>query len=384
MSARVLYVQYTNPAGYPPLEHSSRILAEAGWQVLFLGTRGQGTEALRFPPHSRIQVRQLPFCQPGWWQKLHYLWFTGWVIAWALRWRPTWLYASDPLACAPAWLASRLPGLRVLYHEHDSPVDAAGGVVGRLSTWFRTRLAARARLRVLPNTQRAQHFAARLAPAGQPVLSVWNCPRLQEVGPPRDPRDAAALDVLYHGSISPSLLPLNVLKALASLPQAVRLHVIGYETVGHPGYAEQLRETARRLGIADRVQVLPALPRSELLQAARRYDVGLALMPTVTDNLNLRWIVGASNKPFDYLASGLAVLVSAQPDWQRTYVEPGYGLACDPDQPASIAAALGWFLAHPAETRRMGELGRRRIAAEWNYETQFAPVVACLNGRSGS
>ena len=32
---RVVYVQYTNPAAYPPLEHSSRILADAGWQVLF-------------------------------------------------------------------------------------------------------------------------------------------------------------------------------------------------------------------------------------------------------------------------------------------------------------------------------------------------------------
>jgi hypothetical protein len=27
----------------------------------------------------------------------------------------------------------------------------------------------------------------------------------------------------------------------------------------------------------------------------------------------------------------------------------------------------------------MGERGRRRIAAEWNYETQFAPVLAHLS-----
>jgi hypothetical protein len=31
---RILYVQYTNPVGYPPLEHSSRILADAGLQIL--------------------------------------------------------------------------------------------------------------------------------------------------------------------------------------------------------------------------------------------------------------------------------------------------------------------------------------------------------------
>ena len=34
MNRSVLYLQYTSPANYPPLEHSSRILADAGWQVL--------------------------------------------------------------------------------------------------------------------------------------------------------------------------------------------------------------------------------------------------------------------------------------------------------------------------------------------------------------
>ena len=32
---RIMYVQYVNPGMYPPLEHSSRILADAGWEVCF-------------------------------------------------------------------------------------------------------------------------------------------------------------------------------------------------------------------------------------------------------------------------------------------------------------------------------------------------------------
>ena len=62
---RILYIQYTNPAGYPPLEHSSRLLANAGCEVLFLGTGALGAEALRFPPHPRIMVKQMPFCPAG-------------------------------------------------------------------------------------------------------------------------------------------------------------------------------------------------------------------------------------------------------------------------------------------------------------------------------
>src|ERR1700730_15905503 len=95
---RILYLQYTNPAGYPPLEHSSRILADDGWQVLFLGTGAHGAGGLRFPEHARITVRLLNFQSAGWRQKLHYAWFCLWCFGWVMKWRPRWIYASDPLS----------------------------------------------------------------------------------------------------------------------------------------------------------------------------------------------------------------------------------------------------------------------------------------------
>jgi len=128
----------------------------------------------------------------------------------------------------------------------------------------------------------------------------------------------------------------------------------------------------------------PALARRELLALARTAHVGVALMPNDPDDLNLRYLLGASNKLFDYMACGLAVLISDLPGWRSTCVEPGYGLACNPDDPASIAAALRWFAAHPEETREMGERGRQRILSEWNYETQFAAAVRLINADAPS
>src|SRR5271166_4244887 len=107
---RILYIQYTNPAGYPPLEHSSRILADAGWQVLFLGTGALGANSLRFPPHPGIRVRQLGFQPAGWRQKLHYIRFCLWVLLWVFAWRPRWVYASDLLACPIGFILSWIPG----------------------------------------------------------------------------------------------------------------------------------------------------------------------------------------------------------------------------------------------------------------------------------
>jgi glycosyltransferase involved in cell wall biosynthesis len=94
--------------------------------------------------------------------------------------------------------------------------------------------------------------------------------------------------------------------------------------------------------------------------------------------MSIQPMTGASNKPFDYLACGLPLLVSNLPDWREMYVEPGYGLTANPDDPENIAAALRWYLEHPKEMREMGEQGRQRILKEWNYEHQFEKVENLL------
>ncbi len=380
---KILYIQHTNPAGYPSLEHSSRILADRGWEVLFLGAGAMGAANLEFPPHPRIRVLRRPYCPPGWRQKVDYLQYTLWVLGWVLRWRPRWVYASDPMSTPVALMLSYLPGMRVIYHEHDTPgyprlnapsTDGARAAISpfmRFVLRCRARLAQRAELCILPNEQRAEYFARTVA-NGRPVVTVWNCPRREEVIAEKCKCKRDGLVLWYHGSIVPPQLPTAVVKALAALPENVRLRIAGYETIGHRGYVKELQSLAERLGVAHRVEVLGAFPtRRQLFEQCARADIGLALFTRPTRQP----MIGASNKPFDYLACGLALLVSDLPDWVQTYVEPGYGLACDPEDPESIAAAIRWFLDHPEEMRAMGARGRRKILEEWNYETQFGRVL---------
>ena len=132
------------------------------------------------------------------------------------------------------------------------------------------------------------------------------------------------------------------------------------------------------LGVENRFTVLGPLSRSTLLGHCRDVSVGLAFMPLESQDVNEQAMTGASNKPFDYLACGLALLVSELPEWKKMFVDAGYGLACDPGEPDSIAQQLLWFLQHPVETRSMGIKGRQRILSEWNYETQFSPVLQAI------
>ena len=60
----------------------------------------------------------------------------------------------------------------------------------------------------------------------------------------------------------------------------------------------------------------------DLVAVAAQAHIGLALIPRNADELNMRHMTGASNKPFDYMAAGLALLVG-QPDrlGNRTVIE---------------------------------------------------------------
>ena len=378
MRPRVLYVQYGSPAAYPPLEHSARLLAEAGCEVLILGTVRPG-DPLRFEAGPRVTVDLLPMAPAGWRQKAHYAKFTAWTLGQSRRFHPTWLYASDPLAAPVALALQRLSAARVIYHEHDSP-DAARPVSRFMRTALAARraLARRADLCVLPSAGRATLFAAETdAPR---IETIWNCPMRHEVADERPDPPAGDIRVLYHGSIVPARLPMTVIEALATV-EHVTLSVVGYETAGHPGYLTALRDRAQSLGLGDRLIGAGTLSSREALMAhAASFDVGLALLPSDTSDLNERHMVGASNKPFDYLAAGLALLVGDGPDWQSTYVEPGYARTCEPASVSSLTGALGWFASHPSETRAMGERGRQRILADWNYEHAFAPVLDCVAG----
>ena len=328
-----------------------------------------------FPAHKQIKVRYMPFCAPGIRQKLHYLMFCGWVVAWVVAFRAKWIYCSDPLVCPAARLLSRVPGIRIIYHEHDAPGKQDG--ISALLISSRNVIAHRAWLNILPNERRAEQFKLETGTT-RPIKCVWNCPRREELVALHRAAPAVDIWLMYHGSLVPDRLPLTILEALTILPGNVKLRIIGYETIGSAGYTKAIREKARELRILERIEFLGAVSRYKLLAYGSASDIGLSFMPMTSKDINMRTMTGASNKAFEYMASGLALLVSDLPDWIASFVDPGYALACNPADAGSIARAIGKLVANPALRRTMGDSGRKRIEEEWNYETQFAPVYEAM------
>jgi glycosyltransferase involved in cell wall biosynthesis len=261
----------------------------------------------------------------------------------------------------------------VVYHEHDTPAPPTNAFL-RLIHSARRRLARVAMLCVIPQQQRLARFVETLNP--NRALCVWNCPNRDEVCPPHDQPPSNELVLWYHGSLNGNQFPLSVIDALALLPSNVRVRFAGYETVGHTGFINELLARAERLNVRDRVAYVgtPAT-RTELYARAATAHVGLALF----DRSSRQPMAGASNKPFDYLACGLALLLTDAAEWSEIYVNAGCAHVTDPVSAEAVARTVRSLLDDPDATRALGEAGRVRVLNDWNYETQFEPVKRILD-----
>lgn len=379
MSKKIIYLQYANPAAYPPLEHSSRLLADTGWDVLFIGINAAGMDKFVFAPHERIAVKK---CSKsfggGLLLKLHFAWYCLSALFWTVLWQPQFVYASDIFAAPIALFIKYILRKKVIYHEHDSPSSTSQSIFIHLCMICRRLLAQSADCNVLPNNERIELFCKTAGIEPDKCFCVWNCPSIKEIGQPRGSESKWEFRLLFQGSIVPSRLPISLLQALAKLPEQITLRVIGYETIGHKGYVNSLTSEATRLNINHRIQFLGPIARHELFSWSLNCSVGISFMPMRSNDINMKSMTGASNKPFEYLACGLPLLVSDLPEWRSMFVEKGLALQCDPDASESISEAIYWLFTHAEESRKMGLNGQKLIASEWNYEKQFEPVISFM------
>ena len=370
---RVLFVQVTEAGAYPPIIHASTLMALAGWDVTILNAPVAGYN-LTVPQHPGITIRNVASRPSHILGKVHYLRYVLAASRLAVTFRPNVVYASDPFGAGPGLAAARLANATLVYHEHDTP---APGTLNLRIARTRTAAARKSKLVIFPNAERARIAQAEMSFRNERLHVISNMPRRVEL-PKLSLSRQRPIVLHYHGNISPELLPECVLHAMVASQTRARLRIMGYEAPGASGYLARLLELGKRAG-SDRVEYLGQVSRDRLLTEASQGTIGLALLPRSATDVNLKHAVGASNKVFDYMASGLALLVPDSSEWRRAFVEPGYGRACDPSDSGSIASQLAWFAQNPEELRSMGAKGRAKIESDWNYETFFSPVLASLN-----
>ncbi len=260
------------------------------------------------------------------------------------------------------------------WHSRDLLPDAQRGRPLHLLRAYEARLLRRAAYASTTSQAMASALAAQYA-APEPLV-------LRNAFPlPREQAEAGALEpsfFWFSQTVGPGRMLELFLAAWARTARPSRVSLLGDVT---PDYRRKLlsRLPSDRRGLLSFSDVVPPW---ELPAAIAKHDIGLAIEPSLPDNKHLT----ASNKIFQYLGAGLAILATPTAGQLEVMsAAPECGWVVDLTQTTALAARLDELIANPARRALMGRAARRAAEERFCWEREaprlmsaVAAALACI------
>ena len=150
----------------------------------------------------------------------------------------------------------------------------------------------------------------------------------------------------------------------------IKLRVIGQ--FGDNSQDEFL-QSAKDMGLADRVIFEPWIPYNEVFTALKQCDIGIILFQPVM----LSFTHALPHKLFDYMLAELPVIV---PDFALEVAEivstSKAGILVDPTDINKVAQTLDHLASNPALRLQLGQQGRQAVLETYNWQTEKKKLVA--------
>ncbi|MCB9225270.1 MAG: glycosyltransferase [Crocinitomicaceae bacterium] len=142
--------------------------------------------------------------------------------------------------------------------------------------------------------------------------------------------------------------------------------------VGDGDVVPQLKETVREKGWEDKVLFFDKRPYAELLQFTMLSDIGVSMDKDT--NPNYRYALG--NKIFDYINSGIPLLVSNLPEIAGIVKKYDIGIVCDTHEVDEIARQLNTLLSDQVRYHQMKENTKKAAAdLSWDHEIKVLEKI---------
>jgi glycosyltransferase involved in cell wall biosynthesis len=185
--------------------------------------------------------------------------------------------------------------------------------------------------------------------------------------------------VQYQGSVGEHHGLEATLRSMPLWPADSVFAIVGD---GPSSFAERLKALATHLGVADRVLFAGRVRYADVLSFAVGARVGVSMLEGADGAIpNWWWSAGASNKRFEYMATGVPQITNNGPGIQQVFVKAGAAVTADPLDPGAIARAVVTLMTNDEQWSVASVSGRRAHLEVYNYEHQLQPVLEWLIGR---
>ena len=347
-----------------------RTLAAAGYDVTLI------------VPHSKdeirdgVKIRAVPLPKDG---RERLKKTTRDVYKAALKENPEAIFHFHDSELIPFMLMLKLRGRRVIYDAHeDTPLQMM------YQTWIPALMRKPAAL--FMNTLEtigsmifdriiaaepviARHFSTRK------TIVLHNYPMLGEFEQwASKPYAERPPHIGFAGGISEVRGVFEAVEAMRLLPDELGAE---FQLAG-TFYPSSLKEQVERSKGWKRVRFRGWLDRQTVLDMLAGVRIGL-----ITRHAIPRHLEAFPTKLFEYMASGLPVVVSDLPRIRPFVEESECGVLIDPRNPEQIAAALVELLSDLKKAEAMGRRGRRAIEEKYNWERESKKLLQLYAGLAG-
>lgn len=291
-----------------------------------------------------------------------------------VRARPRVVHCHDLNTLAPAYVAARRSGAKLVYDSHELwldrnwPPGAPPKRRHRLKEKTLERTLIQEADRVITVSETIADVLAERYGIAKPtvLLNVAEETRPQR---PRDLREKVDHDgplLLYLGRIVFGRGLEQAIRALEYLPRAALV------AMGTPadGFIEELEAVAREVGVSSRVFFLPPVPPGEVIDWAQSADVGLCTI----EPRCLSYELCLPNKLFQCAFAGLPIVATTLPEMSRWFERYPLGATCRPYDPSDLARAVNDVLSGAVPAMSAEE--RESFRTQWSWEAEGKKLEA--------
>jgi len=164
---------------------------------------------------------------------------------------------------------------------------------------------------------------------------------------------------------------INIDRGSEELLEAIcRTKNVSLLVIGSRDVMDHLKSRSDELKIRDRVKFVPVVKWNELIRYTKSADAGLSL----DKNTNPNYLYSLPNKLFDYISSGIPVIVSDLPEVSAVVREAGCGLIIESVTAEKISRAITRLKDDPKERE---EFRKKSLSASktLNWESESAKLT---------
>lgn len=371
---RIVVGIYVDPDFFPPTINAILNFADVSEEVVVI-SRNNNFEDYPFPSNVRLKkigrlcsVRDMEnqsIALKTW----GFLQFTFCLTRFSVFKKCSLLVLYDSIALFSFFLSKAVPGKRkVWYHNHDIPLKEfiKKRSIGGLSATYEERAMRYVNFFSLPSRERLQ-FYPNVRDSIQ-VFVIPNYPSLKVYKNAPFKSKTKPFKIIYQGFIGTGRGLEKLIKFVASYKKNDQLRLIIKGSVTDV-YKKELDHTASLAGISDQVTWVPVGPYKKLMELTASCNMGIGIKnETDINSLNQGT---ASNKIYEYAASGLPVIVYDNEQF-RNYLDQ-YDWVFFSD--GSVESFCGIINEIRDKTDELGKQARESFERELNFEKVFLPVL---------